>query len=154
MAYWLRTRPVNDPSERQRIVKGASCIFLIATLPLFLLGFMALWSIDNLNKEMASSIAFGFTYWLFGLIFMVPALLIAAPFASVALRRGFAGWSVSVFACSLMMTSAFLLLAEPHPDITVLYVGIGAGLVFGSLYWTSAFCANPSAFRSKLPESD
>jgi hypothetical protein len=154
MANWLRTRPVNDPSERQRIVIGTSCIFLIGTLPLFLLGFMALWIIDNPNKENASEIALGFVFWLFGLVFMVPALLIAAPFASVALRRGFAGWSVSIFACSLVMTSAFLLMALPQPDITVLYVGIAAGAVFGSLYWVSAFCAAPSAFRNTLPESD
>lgn len=154
MANWLRTRPVSDPTERQSIVMRASCIFLIGAMPLFLLGFTVLWIFDHPDRVLASDIALAFIVWLFGLLFMLPALLVAAPFASVALRRGFAGWGVAVFSCSLMMTLVFLLMALPQPDITVLFVGIGAGLVFGSLYWISAFCAKPSAFRSTLSESD
>lgn len=154
MTNWLRTRPVNEPDARLTIVLRASCIFMISTLPLFLLGFVVVWIMNDPSKENASVIGFGFIYWLMGLFFMVPALLVAAPFANVALRRGFAGWGVSIFACSVMMTLACLLMALPDPDITVLYVGVAAGCVCGLLFWVGAFYAKPSTFRSTLPESD
>lgn len=149
----IKTNPIADPQERRKIIGASTRFFLFGSFVLSvpITGFF--WALESLNAQRFAQIAdilFAPLYWLFSLIFILPALAIAWPCANFALRRGYAGWAIAVTACSILLT--LLLVTGFYPTITppIIALGIASGLVCGTLYWRGAYRKFPDAFETKI----
>lgn len=145
------SQPVTDPKMRRRMIISATVFTVVGSLVFGIgLGFIMLVPMMLEGKGALHAFLFPLTFWGYGAVVWIPALLLAWPIANLALRSGSAGllsalgWGVLLGALIFPIPISFISGGGLFMGITM---GSALGAIFSCLYWVGGYRANRSAFK-------
>ena len=145
MITLFRSKPISDTAQIETALNSGLLTMLVGSLLIMVMISVFYAGVDLVSLMFLTLNTFSF--WLFSLVFVLPATALLWPIAKRALRSGFAG--IGVHGCCGAVTGGFVGLVlwfifahnNFNPAGAVLpFSGIGA--LYGFLFWFGVWRAN------------